>query len=267
MHPPAVTSARPEGEAPPSSKGNGGAADQTVSGFFAIVASLPTSLRAGIAALIVIVAGGVGYEHYAPHGGDLSKMPLYTNGIPDPTHAGADSNNPQNIEADDKAREDQSAAAWHLAHEDQDRPEEIPIDPERRVFYRYYAKSDHCVFIRRNDGDRVLMQWVRDPSFHAHDVHHDHPPRRAEAPPAATNRGWLARASDLVVPAISAQGNCVNPHPGQFRYWWGQPIDSCNSPMYRQFPDGCTHYQVYNRCANAWDSRISWTTCVARHNE
>ena len=36
-----------------------------------------------------------------------------------------------------------------------------------------------------------------------------------------------------------------------------------NSPMYRQFQDGCTHYQIYNRCANAWDARIYWTTCQA----
>jgi len=62
----------------------------------------------------------------------------------------------------------------------------------------------------------------------------------------------------------SAQsGNCINPHPGEFKYWWGTPTDKCNSPMYRQFQDGCTHYQIYNRCANAWDARIFWTTCQA----
>jgi hypothetical protein len=243
------------------------ASQSAISAVARIVLSLPPALRAAVVVVAVVVAGTVLYMRWTPAKDDaLRGAGLYTNGVPDPNHPGADSKNPQNIEANDKALEDQTAATWHLTHEDEDRPEEVAIDPEHHVYYRYYSKSDHCVFIRRKDGDRLSTQWVRDPNFHQHDTHGPHTAPHAallsdEAP------GFLARAFDVVSLTVSAQGHCLNPHPGQFRYWWGSPLDSCNSPMYRQFADGCTHYQVYNRCANAWDSRITWTSCVTQHHQ
>lgn len=62
------------------------------------------------------------------------------------------------------------------------------------------------------------------------------------------------------------QGGCLNPHPGQFRYWAGPPTDPCWGPIFRQFGDGCTHYQMFNHCNNVWDPAIHWTYCAAVHH-
>jgi hypothetical protein len=60
------------------------------------------------------------------------------------------------------------------------------------------------------------------------------------------------------------QGTCLNPHPGQFRYW-SQPVAACVEQVWRQWPDGCTHYQIHNFCNNLWDPAIHWTFCAAQH--
>jgi hypothetical protein len=39
--------------------------------------------------------------------------------------------------------------------------------------------------------------------------------------------------------------------------------DSISDPAMGGFQDGCVHDQIDNRCANAWDARIFWTTCQA----
>lgn len=64
---------------------------------------------------------------------------------------------------------------------------------------------------------------------------------------------------------VPAQVGCLNPHPWPFRSWWG-PANGCWAPMYRQWNDGCTHYQMYNACTGQWDVRISWTYCNPQHH-
>ncbi|MBZ5511658.1 MAG: hypothetical protein LAN70_10880 [Acidobacteriia bacterium] len=64
---------------------------------------------------------------------------------------------------------------------------------------------------------------------------------------------------------LRVQAGCLNPHPGPFRSWWG-PASGCWAPFYRQWNDGCTHYQMYNACTGQWDPRINWTACVAQHH-
>ena len=61
------------------------------------------------------------------------------------------------------------------------------------------------------------------------------------------------------------QGYCLNPHPGQFVWWTGQPLDQCWIPIFRKFNDGCTHYQLQNRCNGEWNPAINWTYCNAQH--
>jgi|GEM_PF-3142690 len=62
-------------------------------------------------------------------------------------------------------------------------------------------------------------------------------------------------------------GQCLNPHPGAFKSWYGQK-NGCWVAVYRQWPDGCTHYQWYNACYNTWDAypngapKVYWTACV-----
>jgi hypothetical protein len=71
-------------------------------------------------------------------------------------------------------------------------------------------------------------------------------------------------------PPLEAQrcgGKCLNPHPYQFKSWYGQ-ANGCWVQVWRQWTDGCTHYQSYDKCHNVWDlnpdrtPRVNWTCCV-----
>ena len=145
----------------------------------------------------------------------------------------------------------------------------VDVDKDNYQHYRYYSNTDKCVYVIRVEVGKIYHQWIKDPLYHNHDVHKAWsssrpvllPPESFSATVMLAPAGaWKFPADALQAAPVQAQ-NCVNPHPGNFKYWWGPPFDSCNSPMYRQFGDGCTHYQIYNRCANAWDSRIFWTFC------
>jgi hypothetical protein len=222
----------------------------------------------------------------APPSISSSDQPVqYVGGRSDPSHPGAQNDIPQNLEAAHKAAEDEAAVKWHFTNLAVDNPPEIPIvadtDANNYLRYRYFGKSDKCVFIDRRENGVDTEQWARDPTYHKHDIEAPNTsgvqhPRSAQAGSEAGKLifGLLDKltptalasteSSDQRLAAPEQGGGpeyCVNPHPGNFRYWWGPPIDQCNSPMYRQFDDGCTHYQVYNRCANAWDVRIFWTYC------
>jgi hypothetical protein len=61
------------------------------------------------------------------------------------------------------------------------------------------------------------------------------------------------------------QGSCLNPHPGQFRWWAGQATEPCWVPIFRQFADRCTHYQMQNVCNGMWNPAINWTFCNSQH--
>jgi len=288
LHDAPIANANPERK-PPTTAGN--VTSAMVDACLTVVMSLPVACRA----LVVLVALAVGalflYGKYWPppvveaHSevigqGRLEDPATYTDGRPDPRHAGADSNNPQNLEADHKVAEDAEAYKWHFNHQSEDNPPEMAIgsdaDDNNYIHYRFFEKTDRCVFVKRRADGNDLTQWVRDPKHHKHDYDsHGH----AAAQSSGRSAPSLASAFllDSFSPVLAAaplpatleagdgrSGNCINPHRGEFKYWWGTPTDTCNSPMYRQFQDGCTHYQVYNRCANAWDARIFWTTCHAR---
>ena len=266
----------------------GGVLVRSIAAFKDIVAGLPTPWRAACALAIIGILGLIGYARWG-HEPSSPASPVspapptappiidqatlkpgeYGGGVFDPKQSVV---NEQNQETSHKAAEDREAANYHINHDREDHPEEVEIatgDPKHLLFYKYYAKTDRCMFVRRVEPGYDLTQWIRDPSYHEHDVD-----KKSDAAPRAQSFDLggrvfaVASAQTLARPPVvaAAQANtCLNPHPGQFRYWWGQPIDQCNSPMYRQFTDGCMHYQVYNRCANAWDSRIFWTVCVPNH--
>jgi hypothetical protein len=202
--------------------------------------------------------------------------PPYTNGVP-ATHV-ASNKLPQNLEANRSATEDLAAYKYHFP--DKQTPEMSILDQDKDHFihYKFYS-SDRCLWIERQWDGVNSQQWLRDPEHNLHDVQAASSARKdVDVAIAASNPEYndLITIMDTLgklrtvfaTPHVPpAQAGCVNPHPGQFRYWWGYPLDNCNSPMFRQFSDGCTHYQVYNRCANAWDGRIFWTYCsrVASH--
>ena len=268
-----------------------GAVDDAVNGLTQLVMSLPVWVRAVIALIIVIGGGWIVYSKYVAQNqntrsriepaisvGDSSQY-LRSAGVPDPSHPNP--TDPQTQEASHKAAEDLAAAQYHFVHKDDDDPPEIALgsdtDQNNSLRYRYFAKTDRCLFIDRTADGQHSVQWVKDPRYHFHDIDHtvgqnsshaeyephDTPPTEQFVLPfrfIPALLGVLPASTRLSSEPVQA-GFCVNPHPGQFRYWWGPPLDQCNSPMYRQFADGCTHYQVYNRCANAWNGRINWTVC------
>ena len=62
-------------------------------------------------------------------------------------------------------------------------------------------------------------------------------------------------------PVQMAGGHCINPHPGAYNQWYGQ-ANGCFVQVWRQFQDGCTYFQWFNRCLNYFDPAITWTRCV-----
>jgi hypothetical protein len=181
----------------------------------------------------------------------------------------ADNNNPENRDADRKSREDNAAFQYHLDNESIDSPPEVSIgtdtDDHNYLHYKYYSKTDKCVYLIRREGGADHTQWVKDPLYHNHDN------TQTARLGSSADSGIPQTSSnffDVITPAYAqVQPNgpqfCVNPHPhnNDFATWWGTPIDNCNTGFFRKFRDGCTHYQVYNRCANSWDERIFWTYC------
>lgn len=63
------------------------------------------------------------------------------------------------------------------------------------------------------------------------------------------------------------QGRCVDPHPANFNTW-NEPAGGCRVKVWRQWPDGCLHYQWYDSCSGVWDNnpdgtpKVNWTCCV-----
>jgi hypothetical protein len=260
--------------------------------FATLVLSLPVVIRALVVLAVLVLGAAFVYYKYSPRSLNQPLPPIatapvgapYNNGQPDLGHPGA-VNNAQNVEANHKAQEDNAAYEWHTNHKADDDPLEIPIVPDADqnnfLRFQYYAKTDRCLLIHRREGGVDHSQWIRDPMYHSHDVDQkmnvgmkaldisSGAPGNRVADfidrlfPAASASAILdvPALSDVAKPEPIQTNFCVNPHQGTFRYWWGQPIDQCNSPMYRQFGDGCTHYQIYNRCANSWDGRIFWVTC------
>ncbi|HXH66803.1 MAG TPA: hypothetical protein VNI81_06350 [Candidatus Limnocylindrales bacterium] len=213
---------------------------------------------------------------------DLTSQP-YPNGkgSTDPNHAGADNGNPQNVESNHKSAEDDAAYGFHFSG-----PEKLPeeqsigtdLDADNYLHFRYFEATDKCLFVIRRQKGTNHPQWLRDPNNHKHDIDLKPSADLKQSSPSLLDSpcALLAQLLGQVLPKAAyasstfdppaasdpPQANfCFNPHPGNFRYWWGPPIEQCNSPMYRQFDDGCTHYQVYNRCSNSWDGRINWATC------
>lgn len=66
--------------------------------------------------------------------------------------------------------------------------------------------------------------------------------------------------------APNCSGRCLNPHPGAFTSWNGDR-NGCWVQVWRQWPEGCKHYQWYNSCNGFWDAdqngpKIYWVCCI-----
>jgi hypothetical protein len=263
---------------------NAGTLSDLINGLLRILGRLPVLAQVMFFLMLVAAAGVLVYLKYIrppnqppvaqgmanqpPIAQGMANQP-YIGGTFDPNHPNNDNKNPQNQEAQDKSAEDQAANNWHMENRAQDDPPEMPIadlDSQNYVHYRFFAKTDKCVYVIRSEAGKIYHQWIRDPQYHFHDIHTSTGENRlpfdspVHASLASVGFGALSALDGAKVTPVQAQF-CVNPHPGNFTFWWGPPVDACSSPMYRQFGDGCVHYQLYNRCANVWDPRIFWTLC------
>jgi hypothetical protein len=108
------------------------------------------------------------------------------------------------------------------------------------------AFADGCLLIQRRNQVGTVTKLVRDLS-------------RPSTPPKQTKL-------PEVVASLHAGGRCLDPHPGPFAWRYGQQ-QGCWIEVWRAWPDGCQHVQMFNVCSQTWDSnpngtpRVRWTNC------
>ena len=199
-------------------------------------------------------------------------------------HPGNANSAPQNLDATHHVDEEEHHYRFHAEHPE-DNPELVIIaklDDQNDVGYKFFSKTDKCVWVLRYEHGVPISQYIKDPAYQdgtshgLHDAQYRSPGDRKRGPSGLGLFDALvptAEAAEIEFPAEHGaaklervQAGCMNPHGGPFSWWWATPTDQCWSPMYRQWRDGCTHYQMFNRCANAWDGRIFWVTCNPNHS-
>jgi|SRR5580704_225568 hypothetical protein len=144
-----------------------------------------------------------------------------------------------------------------------------PLVPSGVTIGIEYFTSDGCIFVHRHRGETEADDWLSDPTIY---------PEKNKTPavskpvsaPVESGGAVLRLVSDRTEAApysaaqllrVQRMGRCLGSHPPPFNWWWGPP-SGCWVPMIRQFPDGCRHHQMFNSCANYWDSTITWDWCV-----
>ena len=122
--------------------------------------------------------------------------------------------------------------------------------------------EDGCLLVSRRRGQWSVTRLLIDPS---------------SATTATTRRG-VDRSTQggvtlALIPPVAAQSRapvCLNPHPGEFTWRYGEKDrnDSCWIEVWRRWPDACEHVQLYSVCSNTWQTNkdgspaVRWTHCV-----
>lgn len=81
------------------------------------------------------------------------------------------------------------------------------------------------------------------------------------------------RAEFSLLPSLSAQGRCLNPHPPNpgrvpFEERYEKTPEQCVVKIWRRWSDGCEHFQLFNPCNGSVDvnadgsPRVTWVKCV-----
>jgi hypothetical protein len=113
--------------------------------------------------------------------------------------------------------------------------------------------KDHCVLIQRQTRRGTRTKLVMDLDRSNTGV------SRYVTPPM----NWIP----IVEAGQVCNRGCLNPHPGQFRWWYGAQQGDWVE-VWRQWSEGCTHVQMFNPRVRSWDSnpdgsaRVRWTCCV-----
>lgn len=168
--------------------------------------------------------------------------------------------------------------------------------PQDYFGYKVFP-SDACLLIARVEQGQGTSEWLTDPN---RPIPGSSPPNSSSPTPAdgfspklpqlhfkasnpvSLNDDPLTRfgafelnssygerldleRSSSSVDKTPVQGSCLNPHPWNFAGAWGQPINQCQQPFYRQWADGCSHVQIFDHCQNIWGP-IVWQYCAAYHH-
>ena len=121
---------------------------------------------------------------------------------------------------------------------------------------RIYA--DRCVLIQRRSRDGVQTRLV--PDLARRDIVQA---RQVES---------LSGVLPVVYAADACDGKCLSlsQHNSEFRQWFGERRKDGWVEVWRQWPHGCTHVQLFYPPTNAWDSnpdgtaKVRWTCCTHR---
>lgn len=131
---------------------------------------------------------------------------------------------------------------------------ELFEEQDGRLVLRVF--KDHCVLIQR----QTLVGGTRTKLV----VDLARTSRAAERQTSPPSVGWLQVAHAQ----RGCGGGCLNPHPGAFKWWYGERRQGGWVEVWRQWPEGCTHVQLFHPPSGAWDSnqdgtaRVRWTCCV-----
>lgn len=133
---------------------------------------------------------------------------------------------------------------------------ELFEDQDGKLMLRVFR--DHCVLIQRQSSKGTRSKLVVDLARAANITS-----TRQIVPP--TEQVSLLPVAFAAQPGC--QRGCLNPHPGNFRWWYGQARGEWVE-VYRSWPEGCQHVQMFNPRAGIWDSnpdgtaRVKWLCCV-----
>lgn len=153
----------------------------------------------------------------------------------------------------------------------QEAQKHIIESPEAQLPVFSDVRGDLKVFLYRSDGCLLVSRRGSDPQSSPVNFWLLDPTRSPSSPPPGATSGSLSHfeVGMLSSPAFAqggCQGNCLNPHPGEFAWWNGERRD-CWIQVWRRWPDGCSHYQWWNTCTNSWDvnpdgsPRVYWVSC------
>ena len=131
---------------------------------------------------------------------------------------------------------------------------ELFEDTDGALMLRVYP--DHCVLIqRRLRNGSVLTKLVPDLARADRKVTSQVAPQ--------SEWSWL--------PVLHAQAacnrGCLNPHPGPFKWWYGAQRGDWVE-VWRQWPEGCNHFQLFHPRSGSWQTNpdgsplVNWRCCV-----
>ncbi len=138
----------------------------------------------------------------------------------------------------------------------------VETPTERRTAASY---ADGCSIMTRTRNGRTRTKLILDIDFD--------PVPKAGTAISIDPTGWEIRDNIIEVTSIVllAQGRCLDPHPPDhpppaFRTWYGERRE-CWIQVWRQWRDGCQHFQWFDSCHNVWASNadgspaVNWTSC------